>query len=218
MLKIIVAYDDQDEVLGEYFTACKIDIVEFLEEQQVSGFPLEIVEIIDSRLCNPVYIEIKLEEYQNQPLLFIAYSHGLPHALRCKGSYIDSTNVHLLFNAYLYTNACSSAKELGLTFIDKEGVFVGFDKPIDALLDDTNNAKQISINCDNYGIKYSIVMREKTIAETYQAMVDYYDEKIDKLDFFNAQLLTETKEALKLYGNVNLKIEDYINKFSTPSI
>jgi hypothetical protein len=212
MLKIIIAFDNQDEDLGDYFTACKVDIVDFLEEQQINGFPLEIVEIMDSRLCNPVYIEIKLEEYQNQPLLFIAYSHGLPHALSCKGSYIDSSNVHLLFNACLHTNACSSAKVLGRYFIEKEGIFLGFDEPVDALIDDTNGAKQISINCDNYGIKYSIIMRDKTIVETYHAMINYYEENIRKLDYFNASLLTETKKALKIYGNKEITMNQFINQ------
>lgn len=219
MLKIIIAFDDQDEDLGEYFTACKTNIVEFLEEQQVNGFPLEIVEVIDSRRCNPVYIDLKLDALRNQPLLFIAYSHGLPQALRCKGeSYIHSSNVHLLFNACLHTNACSSAKELGLSFVDKEGIFIGFDKPVDALVSDINDAKQVSIDCDNYGIKYSIVMREKTILETYQAMINFYDEKIGKLDFFNASFLNDTKKALKIYGNENLNMKDYISKFSSPSV
>lgn len=213
ILKIIIAFDDQDDVLGDYFTACKVDIVGFLEEQQAGGFPLEIVDIIDSQHCHSAYIDQKLEACQNQPLLFIAYSHGLHHALRCNSvSYIHSDNVHLLFNACLHTNACSSAKVLGSTFIEKEGIFIGFDEPVDALIGD-NEAKRVSINCDNYGIKYSIMMRDRTILETYQAMINYYDEKIVKLDFFNAQLLSNTKEALKIYGNGGITMNQFINQF-----
>jgi hypothetical protein len=213
MLKIIIAFDDQDEALGDYFTACKVDIVGFLEEQQAEGFPLEIVDIIDSQYCHSAYIDQKLEAYQNQPLLFIAYSHGLPHALRCNSvSYIHSDNVQLLFNAYLHTNACSSAKMLGSTFTEKEGIFIGFDEPVDTLIGD-NETMQVSINCDNYGIKYSIMMRDRTMLETYQAMINYYDEKIVKLDFFNAQLLSNTKEALKIYGNGGISMNQFINQF-----
>jgi hypothetical protein len=212
-LKIIVAYDNQDEVLGSYFTACKDDILGFLLEQKENGFPLEIVEIIESTNCHSAYIDLKLSVYQDEPLLVIAYSHGLSHSIRCNNvGYIHSDNVHLFYNSYFSTNACSSAKELGILFTGQQGIFIGFDKDVDALLDDTNGAKQISINCDNYGIKYSILKTEKTILETYDAMINYYNQKIDSLDFFNASSLRKTRSALKIYGNETFKMQDYLTK------
>ena len=212
-LKIIIAYDNQDEILGSYFEACKDDILGFLIEQKENGFPLEIAEVIGSDNCHSAYIDIKLNNYQNHPLLVIAYSHGLPHSLRCKSAgYIHSDNIHLFFNSYFSTNSCSSAKELGVSFTGKQGVFIGFDTEVCALLGDTNNARRISINCDNYGIKYSIVMRDKTMAETYKAMKDYYSKKIGELAFFEASNLEEARNALKIHGNVNLTLNDLLNR------
>jgi hypothetical protein len=211
ILKVIIAYDSQDEDLGSYFTACKEDIVGFLEEQKENGFPLEIIEIIDSRNCHTAYIDLQLAKYQNDSLLFIAYSHGLSHSLRCnRAGYIHSDNVSQLFHSWLYTNACSTAKELGIQFDGQNGVFIGFDKEIKAFKHESG-LMQISINCDNCGIKYSISPHLPSAIQTYKAMKSYYNSQIDRLDELRMDAISlgylrETRDALKIYGNKELKI------------
>jgi hypothetical protein len=215
-LKVIIAYDNQDAILGDYFTACKDDILGFLKEQQTEGFPLEIVVILDSSKCNAAYIDLKLAAYQNQPLLFIAYSHGLIHSLLCNHqAYLDKDNLKLLFHSFLYTNACSSASGLGTMFQDQQGCFIGFDKEVKAFKE--SEMRKISINCDNCGIKHSIGKPETPISETYKAMKNYYSNQIDKLDdiggdFLLMEELRNSRDALKLYGNKNLTMKAYINR------
>jgi hypothetical protein len=215
-LKIIIAYDNQDEVLGSYFAACKEDILGFLNEQKAEGFPLEIVEIIDSTTCHSAYIDLKLKDYQDQPLLVIAYSHGLSHSLRCNNAgYIHSDNVHLLFNACLSTNACSSAKELGIQFHGQGGVFIGFDKEVRAFKRESG-MMQMSINCDNCGLKYTIANPLASITETYKALKSYYNRVIDEGDAFQRNVFTltelrKTRDALKIYGNGNFNMKEYLN-------
>jgi hypothetical protein len=215
-LKIIVAYDNQDEVLGSYFTACKDDILGFLLEQKENGFPLEIVEIIESANCHPAYIDLRLSDYQDEPLLVIAYSHGLPHSIRCNNvGYIHSDNVHLFYNSYFSTNACSSAKELGVSFAGKQGVFIGFDKEVRAFKRESG-MMETSVKCDNCGLKYAIANPLMTITETFKAIKSYYNMVIDEGDDFQVNVFTltelrKTRDALKIYGNENFRMQDYLN-------
>jgi hypothetical protein len=223
MLKVIIAFDDQDEVLGSYFTACKDDILGFLTEQKDKGRQLEVVEIIHSKNCHTAYVDMRIAAYQNVPLLFIAYSHGLSHSLRCNSvSYIHSDNIKSLFNAWLYTNACSSAKELGVLFTGQQGVFIGFNEEVKAFKEESG-MMQASIYCDNCGLKYAIAHLAATTTETYRAMKAYYSQVIYKwvdleVDIFAIRQLRRTRDALTIHGDTNLKMEDYINKVSIPSV
>jgi hypothetical protein len=217
MLNIIIAYDNLDSSLGSYFTACKDDMVGYLHEQIANGFPLQIVEVIDSHNCHSAYIDLRLNEYQERPLLFIAYSHGLSHSLRCSGNaYIHHTeNVHLLFNSILYTNACSTSKELGVKFNNQNGVSIGFDAEVIAFKQE--GEMQISIYCDNCGLKYGISNQHSTFEEIYNAMKSYYTQKIDEWDefgnFLSMSYLRETRDALTIHGNKEITMDQFINQF-----
>ena len=60
MLNFLLAHDNQDTELGEYFTLCKNDLLSLLIEQQIAP----ITEITSNR-CNQVYLEqiIKVGSY-----------------------------------------------------------------------------------------------------------------------------------------------------------
>jgi transcription elongation factor Elf1 len=220
MLNIIIAYDNLDTSLGDYFTACKDDMVGYLTEQIANGLSMRIVEIIDSRNCHSAYIDLRLKQYQEQALLFIAYSHGLPHSLQCSGNaYIHHTdNVHLLFNSVLYTNACSTSKELGRTFHNQNGVSIGFDEEVRAFKEESG-MMETSINCDNCGLKYGINHPETTFGEIFRVMKNYYSNVIDKyleLEGPRSILATEfiaTRSALKIHGNKEMTLNQFINQF-----
>jgi hypothetical protein len=217
MLNVIIAYDNLDASIGTYFTACKDDMIGYLNEQIAYGASIQIVEVIDSYNCHSAYIDPLIEEYQGQPLLFIAYSHGMSHSLRCRGvAYIHHTdNVHLLFNSVLYTNACSTSKELGAKFNNQNGVSIGFDTAVIAFKEE--GEMQISINCDNCGLKYGISNQFRTFGEIHQAMKSYYTQKIDEWDefgnFLSMSYLRETRDALTIHGNQEITMNQFINQF-----
>lgn len=178
---------------------------------------MEIVEIIDSNNCHTAYIDLQLNAYQNQPLLMIAYSHGLEHSLRCKNAgYISSHNIHLLFNALFYTNACLVATVLGKEFDAKQGAFIGFSKKVRAFHNDISLMK-VSVDCDNCGLKYLFCHPKASVGDTYRKMKAFYNQVIDKYtdlsyNIVTIQTLRRTMNSLKIYGNVNLNLQDYINK------
>jgi hypothetical protein len=218
MLNVIITYDNLDTSLGTYFTACKDDMVDYLNEQIANGAPMRIVEIIDSRNCHSAYIDLKLNQYQEQALLFIAYSHGSPQSLKCRGNaYIHHTdNVHLLFNSVLYTNACSTSKELGKKFHTQSGVSIGFDEEVRAFKEE-GSRMQTSVNCDNCGLKYGISNQNSTFGEIHIAMKSYYNSKIDEWDEFGDLIamayLRETRDALTIHGNKEITMSQFINRF-----
>ncbi|MEN9610073.1 MAG: hypothetical protein RLZZ628_887 [Bacteroidota bacterium] len=212
----MIVCDDQDAILGDYFKACKEDIEGFFTEQKKNGFPLEIVEIIYSNNCHAAYIDQQLTAYQNQHLIMIAYSHGLPHALRCKGTnYIDSYNIYLLFNACFYTNACSVGATLGKQFEGKQGAFIGFSKEVVAF-QKASGMMKASIDCDNCGLKYIFCNPTASIQETYRTMKAFYNQIIDKYtdiyDPITIGQLLNTRDALKIYGNRDFTLQNYLSK------
>lgn len=206
MTKFIIAYDNQDPILGSYFTLCKENLVSFLTEKGLST----IVEI-HAKYCNQTYIEIKIREVKNEEnLCFIAYSHGNINSVVCAGeSYVKvSENTHLFNNAIFYSNACLCGAELSFDLISKGcKAFIGSKEETKVLLLDPN----LSAKLDNYALMI-FVEQNKTIHDSYISMLNYYDYEIDRLNeleggfgFGKAGYLVEARDALVFLGDKNIK-------------
>lgn len=207
MVSINIAYDNQALELGAYFEASKNDLVDFLAANHND---YSIHEIHSAR-CNEVYIEVRIGAINSQRYLFIAYSHGAEDCLISGGnSYVAvNKNTNLFTNSLFYTTACSAGHKLGEDLINNGcEAFIGYNRVVTVFSDEKQN---VSIECDNCGIKMFILGR--TIGDAFSLMKAYYTQQIDRLnqfgDILSASYLVANREALVFFGNPNLTIHDF---------
>ena len=206
MTKFIITYDNQDPILGNYFTLCKENLVAFLVEKEL----VSIVEI-QTQNCNKFFIELKISELkEEEKLCFIAYSHGNKNSVVCASeAYVRvNENTHLFNNSIFYSNACLCGVELSIDLIEKGcKAFIGSKDETKVLLLDQN----LSAKLDNYALMI-FIEQDKTIHDSYNAMLNYYDYEIDRLNdleggfgFGKAAYLVEARDALVFKGDKSLK-------------
>jgi hypothetical protein len=203
MIPIIVTCDEQDSELGSYFAHSKQYLADFLAEME------HTLEHVEAQRCNQPYIDMLLERTQ-KPLVFISYTHGETHSLRCNGvAYLATDNIEPLHTSFVYAMSCLAATELGATFKKQDGVFIGFDKEVQAFK--SGEYLNTCILCDNFGIIYAISNPNSTIKEAYKVMKQYYTTVIDKLDDMKEQgtyigYFRNMRDSLKIIGNENLTV------------
>ncbi|WP_321369503.1 hypothetical protein [uncultured Draconibacterium sp.] len=214
MINVIIVSDDTDTHLGNYFLNCKEDISQFFDGQN------EVLEntviLIPQDTCNQAFVDLTVEEINDGSFVFIAYSHGNERYLRSNGgNYIQAgVNTNNFANSLFFTNSCLSGKELGKDLIDNGCIsFVGYVEEVYGFLNDEYMA--VSINCDNACIK-SFFSDTISISLAFERMKKYYTSQIDKyksLDPIFAARLVSNREALVLYGNMELVKEDLTVEF-----
>ncbi len=207
MSEIIIAVDEQDAALGHYFEQSKQYLYDYLIDSK-NTLP---VTIVGSNNCHQTYVDL-LVENAKKPLVFIAYSHGLPNSLRCNSAaYLSSDNIQPLLTSFIYAISCYSAKELGQTFKEQQGVYIGFKDEIQGF---TGVYLQKCVQCDNSGMMYALENPRASLKEAYKAMKNRYNETIDYLEGIGAETLhiayfREMRDALTFIGNPNLRIADF---------
>jgi hypothetical protein len=213
MTNIIIAFDDKDENLGDYFSTCQSDISGFFSDhyQIIKKSPL----LVPNEKCNQAYIDIEIARINPAPFVFIAYSHGNEHSLRCnKNSYVrKGSNTKQFTNSLFYTNSCLSGKELGIELVNNGCfAFIGYEEESNAFLNEEYYT--ISVNCDNSGLK-TFFTDNIPVSIAFERMKSYYTNNIDKYEsidpFFAAQLV-KNREALVLHKNKDIVKEDLFCK------
>lgn len=208
MIKIISAIDEKDSRLGKYFEDSQSDILSFLEEQEL----LEDYHSINAECCNVAYIDSLLSKITVEPFIFIVYTHGNEKALCCNGAnYVSENNSHHFKNSLFYSTACLVGKKLAPNLIEHGcKAFIGFTEESQAF--EKDDYKEISINCDNAGIK-ALLSTKITVEQAFDMMKSYYSQQIDKFnevkDILFAAELTANREALILLGNGSLTKDDF---------
>lgn len=213
MINIVIAFDNQNTVLGKYFEDSQMDIRMVLDEQP---HLLISYTFLPTDHCNEVYLDETIPQLNSLPFIFIAYTHGTDNGLRCNGSsFISKHNCAHFKNSLFYSTACLIGKELGPELI-KRGckTFIGFKEESEVF----ENAafREIFLECDNYALKLFMISNS-TIGQSFDAMKKYYTDKIDRLmelgeDPVFISSLTANREALVFIGDENLKKEDlYLN-------
>jgi len=212
MIEIVVAYDERDKKLGDYFESCKNDLIATIE--QLGGIKNTISEI-PAKKCNRAYIDIALKHLKEISFLIIAYMHGTESQLIANnGAFVQVGDDNSFFKYSLfYTNSCLCGKLLGPDLITHQcHTFIGFDEEISALLGDN---KDISIKCDNFGIT-AFLTQDITVFEAYDQMRTNYSQEITKMlslgDILSAGVLVNAREALVFLGNKDLKKEGLFNE------
>lgn len=203
MANFQIAFDNHNLNLGYYFEESKKDIVAYIN--QACQNPL--ITEIPSPKCNQAYIDICIPQVNQNNFLFIAYSHGEPHRLIANGVlYVDlQLNAHLFVNSFFYSMSCHTGKALGPNLVNNHNchAFIGYNDLAWIL----NGAYfQLSIDCDNYGLKQFI--SGAVLGDAFENMKKNFTIQIDILEqqgeIIFAGLLRKNRDALVFFGNKNL--------------
>ena len=210
MINIVIAYDNNNASLGQYFEDCQKDIVALLDEQRQL---VKTCSIVPSPKCNVSYIDISIPKMNSNPFIFIAYTHGVDEGLKCSGtSFVSMDNCHHFANSLFYSTACLIGRKLAPELINKGSkVFIGFKEESEVF--QNTSYRQTFIECDNFALKM-FMTSDVTVEESFISMKNYYTSRIDRFIEFGEDplfigALTANREALICLGNKNLKKEDF---------
>ncbi|MEA5258481.1 hypothetical protein VB264_11865 [Arcicella aquatica] len=194
MVKVILAYDEDNYTLGQYFAYCYSDISQYFD-----GLQHGIVEI-KGRILNSAYIDFELAKYEEIPFIFIAYSHGTNVSLISDEEYLGiSSNLKPFSNSFIYTFSCSSGHTLGNHLIQNGArVFIGYNKEIHII----TTYQQIFAECANEGMKH--FLSGDNIKLAFQKMKERHNQEIDNIYSKNslvASTIRKNRDALIMRGH-----------------
>ncbi|MGJ7033719.1 hypothetical protein [Niabella hirudinis] len=198
MINAILAIDEQDEVLGNFYTECLTDLENF-ENDKCS------ITLIKSNALNDLAVSLSIPK--NGKFVFLAYSHGSDSELLAGGTtpYISETlNITLFKNSFFYTCSCSTGKRLGQLLIDNQCIsYIGYKEKF--TIWDYNRTP--FVECANYG--YKLFIQGYNIESIVEQMKAKYDEHIDNYsnDFFGAAYLLANRNTLLALGDLTHSID-----------
>jgi hypothetical protein len=210
MINVIVAYDDIDRELGDFFRSCYYDLLQYFGNSKNN---IQWIDIDGDNLSRSK-IQEAVSSFEGQPFVCLAYSHGTEDALQCdEGIYIDRNNCYFFCNSFFYTFSCKAGKELGDLFV-AHGCknFVGYKDTASVIL----TAISYFVECANHGIK--CFFENQNSLDTYHSMLDKYEEVVDRLrekgdmDSELISTLTSNKNALIMLpeNNNSVSIEEFV--------
>jgi hypothetical protein len=209
MINIVIAFDNQNAVLGQYFEDCQKDFTDLLDEH---NHLVKLCSKISTPQCNVAYIDIAIPRLNPNPFIFVAYMHGVDDGLRCGGtSFVSVDNCRHFVNSLFYSTACLIGKKLAPELINNGcRAFIGFKE--DSEVFQNASYRQTFIECDNYALKM-FMTSDATIEQAFDSMKNHYTNKIDRLmelgeDPLFIGVLTANREALVCLGDKSLKKED----------
>lgn len=212
MIRVLLASDDGDDKLGEYFKACKADLVAVIKAEIEAQKPL-LIEDIPYINNNNAYLTIKYADLKEIPFLWASFSHGNENSIKFNGAALISAgdDNSLFANTLFYTSSCLSGKFLGPDLIRQNcRTFIGYDQSIVAF---KNEYREISLKCDTIGIT-SFLTSEITAFTAFKQIGQYYTQQSNRIldlgDPLASALLINAREALVFHGDKNLKKEDLL--------
>lgn len=209
MINIVIAFDNENVDLGQYFDDCQKDVTDFLDEQ---AHLVKSCTKVPSSRCNVAYIDMAIPQLNSNPFVFVAYTHGIDDGLRCgAGSFISMDNCHHFENSFFYSTACLIGKKLAPELISKGcKAFIGFKEESEVFRN--VSYRQIFIECDNFAFKM-FMTSDASVGESFDAMKNHHTNKIDRLIEFGEDpifvgSLIANREALVCLGDKTLRKED----------
>lgn len=205
MINTIVAYDDNDADLGDYFTSSHDSLVLKLAEIAiVSNLSIRGLD------CTEVFLNQAITPFNGGRFVFIGISHGNEEELVSHEVYVSTNNLKSFCNSLFYSCACSTAYKLGNDLITAGCLaFVGYS---DTVYINTYYSETFH-ECQNYCIK-EFLSSEESIETSFDKMTTYYNKEIDRLvagsmdDLIAASSLISNRNCLKLLGDKKLTSKD----------
>ena len=209
MINLFLAYDDNDQELGDYFEESYDNLL-----SETSNNTLVITNTLRGLDCSEANVNVHTERYKPNSFIFVAFSHGNEELLRTGNEiFISVNNCHFFSKSLFYTSACECAVTLGPQLMAKGCLaFVGYNGPVDVW----EGYYEVFIECENYAI-IEFMNSNKTIGVSFSEMKDKYNEAIDDLVLGNtedkivASLLVDNRDKLTLLGNADLVVKDFDN-------
>jgi len=208
MIRAVIAYDDNDNTLGEYFDASHSDLIS--ELNVINTVTRSSIRGLD---CTEMYLSSTIQPFNGNRFIFIGLCHGNTNQLVSHQVFVSQNNAAIFSNSFFYTCACSTGKKLGKLLITQGCLaFIGYSKTIHIIED----YAEVFFRCQNFGIK-SFLTNDETILISYKKMVDYYNSEIDRLvigttdDVIAASTLVNNLGALIHIGNGDLTRNDFYN-------
>ncbi len=206
MINLIIAYDDNDSELGDYFEESFSSVKSALSD--INDIDLKEIRGLE---CNEINILAACKS--ENPFIFVGLSHGNESQLITENeAYVKAENVFHFRNSFFYSTACRTASKLGISLIDNGcSCYVGYNKDSWA---STEEFYSVFIECENYCLS-EFIISDKPIKDVFDEMLDFFDSKIDLLtqqnEIFAAIDLQNNKDNLVLFGNESLRITDFKN-------
>ena len=199
MINTIIAYDDTDLSLGEYFNKSYLYIKKLEEHSKISTTEFDGNNCLESTITN------SFQALNPNNFVFVGLSHGSEDGLSLVGAdkYINPNNAAECSNSFFYSTACYIGKELGQILIDNGcKCFIGYiDESFAPISDEFDD---LFIECELHAIK-NFYLTSKTIEVLYKEMIQFTDEKILELasgtDIIEAMALIDNRDRMVLLGD-----------------
>ncbi|HEY0743536.1 MAG TPA: hypothetical protein VGD40_18840 [Chryseosolibacter sp.] len=207
MINILIACDENDLDLGNYFHQSYLHVFDVLDPQLVAVITLQSID------CTEVNINLHTSNYNGNPFIFIGLSHGNEEQLVSHEVYVSESNAVSFANSIFYTCACLCGSSLAQKLIEQNcSTFVGYNRTVYVIEDFFD----VFLTCQNFAIR-SFLTNDEPISVSVEKMKGYYDDEIDRLvagdinETIAAANLVSNRNCLVLLGNGNLTRSDLTN-------
>lgn len=209
MIKIVVAYDDNDSALGDYFEASYDNFHQSM--QAANETPTTVLRGLE---CNEVSINDAVNPLKADPFLFVGLSHGDDtgnYLLTENDAYVSPDNSLNFTNSFFYTTGCNAGLYLRANLLQRGcKVFIGYTNNSKAPLNEDYNS--LFIDCELFALK-QFLFSDRTINELFNEMMNFTQTKIDWLsdnnEIVEAMDLQSNKDCMVIDGNSSLTRLDF---------
>lgn len=204
MINTILVFDEQDNILGDFFQLCQEDLKDFFSTKEIE------TEIISSQILSNLTVQLKIESFNKKPYVFAVFTHGDSKNLLKSGtnSFISvGEGLNIFKDSFFYTSACETGKTLGKKLINAGcKCFIGYKDKIHIWSTD----KIPFVKTATYGLK--LFYEGKNASTIFAEMKTQYNKQIDILYEANsviASILMENRDALVCFGD-DINITDML--------
>ncbi|AMJ65955.1 hypothetical protein [Hymenobacter sp. PAMC 26628] len=195
MVNIIVVADDLDDIIGEN---CRLSYGHL--SQEIGSADLNL-QLITGENCHSDAVVDAIIAFDQQPFVFVGYSHGNKSALIstvAQNGYVSVNNAHHFGTSLFYTTSCSSAVELKGKLIEANCfAYVGYDDKV--IVPENEQDQQLFITCENTALVH-FLNSDDTLAESVEVMRQrhwaQYNEFLNRDEYVTASLLMQNLDCL----------------------
>lgn len=208
MIDLLIAYDDNDLVLGDYFET---------SHNQIAGAGIENTTITSLRGldCTEVNITDAINTFNGKSFVFVGLTHGDEDGetlLTDNDVFVSEQNAPCFKHSFFYSTACHIGRELKTHLLNGQcNCFIGYTDASYASYDEFHD---VYIDCENYSIN-EFFKTDKTIEQTYTEMKEYFLQKIEHYmtagEILFAMELERNMVCLIIEGNRSLTRNDFNN-------
>jgi len=205
MINLLIAYDDNDVSLADYFEGSYNYIAGFSSQSNdITSYPMPGDE------CKESSVNECIAALAGQKFCFVGISHGnSDHLLTSTEAYVSVRNCYLFNQSVFYSLACHTASKLGVNLIANGcSTFVGYNNLAYATYE---QFKDIYIRCETYALKEFLTTRT-SLGDAFDMMIQNYTVEIksmyDSNQILMAMELIHNRDSMNILGNKEIMQED----------